>query len=318
MVVQTDHPAAFGGKVEAVGDGIVGQYVGGRVHDVGIGDLPVGQIQGEQDGVAVAGDKRQSCDRVQGESVIMIAAGQRHPAQDRQCGRIDDCKTVLGLHGDEHCAAAGVVGDIAGVATEFYGTAHRISGRIDDGLGPAGFVGGPHGGVHRVVGQASGVVTGGRAPKFRSGVLVEGDHLVAAGGGGINLVALRHGQQPMDLPEPGDRAHHPVGVHVDLDHLTGAKVGDEQQPAAGIEAGVVKRDPSPGSGIWPTWCSGGASGGDARPQAMSIAAIAVTATSTEITLITHRRLLTVRASTSAVGRFVRPYRGPPVPKPTPS
>jgi len=59
-------------------------------------------------------------------------------------------------------------------------------------------------------------------------------------------VALGHHQHAVDLGEPGDRAHHPAGVHVDLDDFTGAQVRDEQQPAAGVEAGVIEAGAIPG------------------------------------------------------------------------
>jgi len=40
--------------------------------------------------------------------------------------------------------------------------------------------------------------------------------------------------------QAGDGAHDPAGVDVGLGDLAGAEVGDEQQAAGGVEAGVVE------------------------------------------------------------------------------
>jgi hypothetical protein len=92
----------------------------------------------------------------------------------------------------------------------------------------------------RVVGQAIRVVPGGGAPEFGAGVFVQGHHLIAAGGCGVHPVTLWYDQHAVDLGQVVDGAHYSVGVHVDFDHLAGAQMCDKQQPAAGIEAGVVK------------------------------------------------------------------------------
>src|SRR6185437_5626881 len=143
----------------------------------------------------------------------------RHLAHDGQCGWVDDSQAVVGLHVDEHGAAGGVVGDVAGLPAQCHGAAHLVGGGVDDGFGAAGFVGGPHGGLLRVVGQPVGVVPRGRTPEFGSGVLIQGDHLISAGGGGVHPVTLRNDQDAVDLRQVVDDAHHPVSVHIDFDHL---------------------------------------------------------------------------------------------------
>src|SRR6516225_7521863 len=44
----------------------------------------------------------------------------------------------------------------------------------------------------------------------------------------------------MDLGKTGDCAYYPIGVEIYLDELARAQMCDEQQAAAGIEAGVVE------------------------------------------------------------------------------
>jgi hypothetical protein len=47
-------------------------------------------------------------------------------------------------------------------------------------------------------------------------------------------------QDTVDLVDAVDDSHDRAGVHVDLDDLAGAQVRDEQEPSAGVEAGVVE------------------------------------------------------------------------------
>ena len=56
-------------------DGVVGQHVGVGTDGVGASDLPGVQVDGEQRGVGVAGDKRQPFDRVEGEPVVCWQLG---------------------------------------------------------------------------------------------------------------------------------------------------------------------------------------------------------------------------------------------------
>ncbi|MXM68677.1 hypothetical protein GR925_36010 [Streptomyces sp. HUCO-GS316] len=49
--------AGFGGGIQAVGGGVVGQDVGVIADAVGAGDAPGGQVEGEEAGVAVAGNE---------------------------------------------------------------------------------------------------------------------------------------------------------------------------------------------------------------------------------------------------------------------
>ena len=44
----------------------------------------------------------------------------------------------------------------------------------------------------------------------------------------------------MDLGQAANRAQHPAGADVDLEHLAGAKMRHEQQTAAGIKTRVIQ------------------------------------------------------------------------------
>ncbi|WP_146067884.1 hypothetical protein [Streptomyces sp. Ru72] len=59
VVVGGGDSAGFDGDVEVAGGGVVGEDVGVLADLVGAGDAPAGQVDREQAGVAVAGDKRQ-------------------------------------------------------------------------------------------------------------------------------------------------------------------------------------------------------------------------------------------------------------------
>src|SRR5712691_7643632 len=88
-VVQGGDPAGFGRYVQAVRAGVVGQDVGVWADGGVAGDLPGGQVHGEQGGVAVAGDEREPGGGVQGQAVVVVAAGQRYAPDDRQGRRVD-------------------------------------------------------------------------------------------------------------------------------------------------------------------------------------------------------------------------------------
>jgi hypothetical protein len=44
-------------------------------------------------------------------------------------------------------------------------------------------------------------------------------------------------EHAVDLVDAVDDADHPVGVDVDFDDVAGTEVGDEQQPAVGVDFG---------------------------------------------------------------------------------
>src|SRR5205814_1475243 len=111
---------------------------------------------------------------------------------------------------------------------------------VDDGFGAAGFVGGPDGGVDRVEGQPVRVVSGRCLADLLTSVLVEGDEVVGAGGGGVHPVPFGYHQDTVDLVDAVDDPHDRTGVHIDLDDLAGAQVRDEQQTPVRVQAGVVE------------------------------------------------------------------------------
>lgn len=122
-------------------------------------DLPGGQVEGEHDGVAVAGDQRETVGVVDGEAMVVVAAGQRDPAGDGGRVRVDDGKDVEALDGDEHLPGGRVVADVAGLTTDVDGAAGCADRGVQDRLRAAGLVGGPDGVAPGGVGEAVGVVT---------------------------------------------------------------------------------------------------------------------------------------------------------------
>jgi hypothetical protein len=89
VVVQDGQVAGFGGDVQAAGGWVVGEHVRLVAYLAGAGDLPGDQVEGEQAGVAVAGDEREPGGRVEGQAVVVVAAGQCQPAGDGEGGRVD-------------------------------------------------------------------------------------------------------------------------------------------------------------------------------------------------------------------------------------
>ncbi|WP_228799632.1 hypothetical protein, partial [Nocardia nova] len=53
-------------------------------------------------------------------------------------------------------------------------------------------------------------------------------------------------EHPVHVGHIGKGAYNPMGAHIDLDHLPGTHMGHEQQPARGIEGGVVQTRRSAG------------------------------------------------------------------------
>ncbi len=94
--------------------------------------------------------------------------------------------------------------------------------------------------MHRVVGQPVGVVAGGAPVQDGARGLVESHHLVGVGGGGVHPVQGGDDQHAVDAGQAVDGPYDAPRVHIHLDGLARAEVGDEQQPAAGIEARVVE------------------------------------------------------------------------------
>lgn len=170
----------------------------------------------------------------------VLTARQHDPPHDRQRGRVDHGQVVVALHGDQHPVAVLVVADVAHLATQLDCSPGFQSGCVHDGFGSGGFVGGPDRVAARVVGQPVGILAGAGLPEHLTGALVDGDHLIGAGRGGIHPTQQGDDQHPVHLGDVGDGAHHPTGTHVDLDDLAGTQVSDEQQTTLRIEAGVVE------------------------------------------------------------------------------
>src|SRR5439155_337272 len=89
----------------------------------------------------------------------------------------------------------------------------------------------------QVEGEQDGVAVAGQD---RPGVLVEDDHLVGVGGGGVDPAPVGQDQDAVHPGQVRDGANHALGVDVDLDDLPGAEVRDEQQSPARVQAGVVE------------------------------------------------------------------------------
>jgi hypothetical protein len=95
VLVEHGDDAGFGGDVEAVRALVVGEDIGSCADPGGAGDLPVREVDGEQGGVVVAGDEREPRLRVEGESVVVAAAGKREPAGDVQGFGVDGGEIAL-------------------------------------------------------------------------------------------------------------------------------------------------------------------------------------------------------------------------------
>ena len=113
---------------------VVGQDVGLGADGGRAGDPPAGQVEGEQGGVAVAGDEGEPVGAVEGEAVIVVAARQRDAAGDRAGEWVDHGELVAGLHVDEHLPCGRVVGHVACLPAELYRSPGRAGGGVDDGL----------------------------------------------------------------------------------------------------------------------------------------------------------------------------------------
>src|SRR5207247_3564055 len=125
VYVQDGEPAAFGRDVEPVRAGVVGDHVGVLPDGMAVEDLPGVQVDGEQDGVAVAGNECQPVGVVDSQPVVVVAAWQFDAAGDAGGGGVDDDEEVAGLDGDEHLPAGRVVGDVAGFTAHVDGAARR-------------------------------------------------------------------------------------------------------------------------------------------------------------------------------------------------
>jgi hypothetical protein len=75
VLVEDGQPAAFGGDVEPAGGGVVGEDVGVVADASGVEDLLGVQVDGQQGGVGVAGDEREAVGGVEGQAVVVVAAG---------------------------------------------------------------------------------------------------------------------------------------------------------------------------------------------------------------------------------------------------
>src|SRR5262249_9613892 len=98
VFVEDGEPAAFGSDVEPAGGRVIGEDVGVVADALGVDGLPRVQVDRQQGGVGVAGDERKPVRGVEGEAVVVVAAGQRYPPDDGEGGRVDHGQLVAGLH----------------------------------------------------------------------------------------------------------------------------------------------------------------------------------------------------------------------------
>src|SRR5450631_869529 len=101
-------------------------------------------------------------------------------------GGFDDGDLVAGLDRDQDLAG-GVVGDVPGVPADVHGGYGLTGVRVENGFGATGFVGDPDLAGGGVVGESVGEVPGRCGGQHGAGVLVQGDDLVAGGGGGEHV-----------------------------------------------------------------------------------------------------------------------------------
>ena len=137
VFVEDGEPVAFRRDVEPVRAGVVGQHVWVTADPMLVNDLPAVEIHGQEHRVAVAGDERQPGRRVEDQTVVAVAAGQRDPPDDRQRHPVDDREDVGALHVDEHLPGGRVVGDVTDLPTEGDAATQRAGVGVEDGLRPA-------------------------------------------------------------------------------------------------------------------------------------------------------------------------------------
>src|SRR5207248_2033865 len=169
-----------------------------------IENLPAVEVDRQEGGVAVAGDEAEAGGGIQREAMVVVAAGQWYPPGDGECAGVDSGQFVAGLDVDEHLSCGGVVVDVSGLAAELDGAADLAGVGVDDGFGAAGLVGGPDGVVVGIVGQPVGVPAGRGLGELFAGVLVDGDHLVGTGGGGVHTVPRGYDEDAVDVGNAAD------------------------------------------------------------------------------------------------------------------
>src|SRR6516225_8127970 len=97
---------------------VEGQDVRSDAHAGGPGYPPGVHVDGEQDVVDITGDEGEPGWAVEGQAVVVGAAGQRYAAGDRTGGRVDDHELVAALRVDQYVARGWVIGNVAGDSTQ--------------------------------------------------------------------------------------------------------------------------------------------------------------------------------------------------------
>src|SRR5207253_2565500 len=140
VVVGDGDPARFGGDVQAVVAGVVGEDVGVLADPVVAGDTPGVEVEGEQAGVGVAGDERQAVGGVAGGAAVQDGAGVLvdggHLVVAAGCcvdpvqGRDDEDSVDVGQAVDRSYDAARVDVDLDDLARAEMGDEHQTPGGV--------------------------------------------------------------------------------------------------------------------------------------------------------------------------------------------
>src|SRR4051812_18011765 len=188
VIIEDADPPAFGGDVDTLCAGIVGQHVGRFPNLLAVDHTPVGQVDSDHRGVGFAADEHHLIGVIESLTVWVVAVRCGNACCHSETHRINHGEIVTSLHGDDHLIPRLVVYDVSHLTAQGHRGADCAGVRVDHRFGARRLVGRPNRVPDRVVGQPVGIGVGRCAEYDCPGIFVDGDQLVAAGCGGVNPV----------------------------------------------------------------------------------------------------------------------------------
>src|SRR6478609_145102 len=100
FLIENADPAAFGGDIDTVGAGVVGQHVGRFADSVVVNHRSVGKVNCDHGGVGFTADEHHLVGDVESLTVRVLAAGCGNPFRHSETDRVDHGQVVTALYRD--------------------------------------------------------------------------------------------------------------------------------------------------------------------------------------------------------------------------